>query len=136
MKKSILLVSLMLVIMFVLAGCGSAKEGTTLDVNMVEFTFTPSEFSIPAGQEITITVRNNGAVEHEFDIFNLGTDAGDSFGEEDLPNVYWSVKVQPGEKTTTTFTSPSEPGEYYVTCGTPGHLQAGMSGKLTVVAGG
>jgi uncharacterized cupredoxin-like copper-binding protein len=136
MKRSTLFIPLMFVIVFALTACGSGKKTNTIDVNMVEFTFTPSEFTIPAGQEITITARNNGAVEHEFDIFNLGTNAGDSFGDEDRPNVYWSVKVQPGEKTTTTFTAPTEAGEYYITCGTPGHLQAGMSGKLIVVAGG
>ena len=66
-------------------------------------------------------------------IFNLGTDAGDVFGDEDEANIYWEVEVQPGQSATTTFTAPSEPGEYYVTCGIEGHLEAGMIGSLTVV---
>jgi uncharacterized cupredoxin-like copper-binding protein len=102
---------------------------------MVEFTFTPSEFTIPAGKVITLTATNNGAVEHQFVIFKLGTNAGDKFGDEDIPNIYWRIKVSPGESTTTTFTAPSEPGKYYVTCGTAGHMQAGMSGSLIVVSG-
>ena len=55
---------------------------------------------------------------------------------EDQVNVYWDVEVQPGQSVTATFTAPVEPGEYVVTCGIQGHLEAGMSAKLMVVAGG
>jgi uncharacterized cupredoxin-like copper-binding protein len=33
------------------------------------------------------------------------------------------------------FTAPTDPGEYQIVCGTPGHFMSGMVGKLTVVAG-
>lgn len=138
MKRSKSALSLLLVLLFALTACGGgeSKATTNIDVNMVEFTFTPDHFTIPAGKEITLTAHNNGAVQHEFVIFKLGTNAGDSFGDEDLPNVYWQVQVKPGESITATFTAPSQPGEYFVTCATPGHLQAGMTAKLIVVAGG
>jgi uncharacterized cupredoxin-like copper-binding protein len=63
----------------------------------------------------------------------LGTHSGDFFDEEDLPNVYWETELQPGSSTSTTFTAPSEPGEYEVICRTEGHIMSGMVAKLTVV---
>ena len=134
MKKSLFVFMIVLALSTFLTACGGNQPTTNIEVSMVEFTFTPSEFIVPAGKEITITVANNGAVEHEFVIFKLGTDAGEKFGDEDLPNVYWQVKVLPAESTTTTFIAPSEPGKYFVTCGTAGHMQAGMSGSMTVVS--
>jgi uncharacterized cupredoxin-like copper-binding protein len=101
---------------------------------MVEFIFTPAEFVIPAGQEITITAVNNGAVIHEFVIMNFGQTIGDDFGDEDEGNIYWEVEAEPGKTVTATFTAPTEPGEYQVVCGTEGHFIAGMVGKLTVVS--
>jgi uncharacterized cupredoxin-like copper-binding protein len=43
------------------------------------------------------------------------------------------VEIQPGGSTNTSFTAPKEPGDYEIVCKTPGHLQAGMTAKLTVV---
>jgi uncharacterized cupredoxin-like copper-binding protein len=63
----------------------------------------------------------------------LGTTAGDSFDDEDIPNVYWEVEIPPGGSTNTSFTAPSEPGEYQVVCRTEGHIASGMTAALTVV---
>lgn len=126
--------TIMLVCMFIVAACGGNRPSTKLKVDMVEFIFTPAEFVIPAGQEITITAVNNGAVIHEFVIMNFGQTIGDDFGDEDEGNIYWEVEAEPGKTVTATFTAPTEPGEYQVVCGTEGHFIAGMVGKLTVVA--
>ncbi|MBK7320758.1 cupredoxin domain-containing protein [Candidatus Villigracilis affinis] len=126
--------TIMLVCMFIVTACGGNRPSTNLKVDMVEFIFTPAEFVIPAGQEITITAVNNGAVIHEFVIMNFGQTIGDDFGDEDEGNIYWEVEAEPGKTVTATFTAPTEPGEYQVVCGTEGHFIAGMVGKLTVVA--
>lgn len=126
---------LALLLAVVLAACGGGGASTTINVTMTDFKFEPMEFTVPAGQEITVNATNNGAVKHEFVIFKLGTDAGEKFGNEDEENIYWEVEVQPGQSVTVTFTAPSEPGEYYVTCGIEGHLEAGMNARMMVVAG-
>ena len=126
--------TIMLVCMFIVTACGGNRPSTNLKVDMVEFIFTPAEFVIPAGQEITIIAVNNGAVIHEFVIMNFGQTIGDDFGDEDEGNIYWEVEAEPGKTVTATFTAPTEPGEYQVVCGTEGHFIAGMVGKLTVVA--
>jgi len=134
MKKYIVPASVILVLSLALTSCGAGGPSTTINVIMTDFHFEPMEFTVPAGQEITVNATNNGAVEHEFVIFKLGTDAGEKFGDEDEDNILWEVEVLPGQSTTETFTAPVEPGEYYVTCGIEGHLEAGMNAKLKVVA--
>jgi len=116
-----------------LVSCGGGGPTTTIDVTMTDFQFQPSQFTIPAGQEITFTSSNNGAVVHNFVIMKLGATAGDFFDEEDVPNVYWEVELIPGGTTDTSFTAPTEPGEYDVICRTEGHIASGMTAKLIVV---
>jgi len=116
------------------AGGGGQSPATNIDVQMTEFTFQPTHFTVPAGQEIMVEAANNGAIEHNFVILNLGTQATLPFDEDDQANVYWEVAVSPGSSTSTTFTAPSEPGDYQVVCKTAGHVEAGMIGKLTVAA--
>ncbi|HEX6271176.1 MAG TPA: cupredoxin domain-containing protein [Anaerolineales bacterium] len=131
MKKTLMMLSVLLSL--VLAACGSAGPTTTINVTMTDFQFQPSQFTVPAGQEITLNSTNTGAVVHNFVIMELGTTAGDIFDEEDVPNVYWEVEIQSGGSTSTTFTAPTEPGEYEVVCRTEGHIISGMIAKLAVV---
>ena len=131
--KRILMIAAVL-FSLLLASCGGAGGVTTnIDVKMTDFQFQPSQFTVPTGQEITITSTNNGAVVHNFVIMKLGTSAGPMFDDEDVPNVYWEVELLPGADTNTSFTAPTEPGDYEVVCRTEGHIASGMIGKLTVV---
>ncbi|MBI2758203.1 MAG: cupredoxin domain-containing protein [Chloroflexi bacterium] len=133
MKNRISLTVVVLGFLLVLAACGGAGTvSNTINVTMTDFQFSPNTFTVPAGQTVTLNAANNGAVIHNFVIMKLGQSAGASFGDEDLPNVYWQVEVQPGASANATFTAPAEPGSYEVVCGTPGHLEAGMSAKLIV----
>ena len=119
----------------ILSACGGAAPSDTIDVTLTDFQFTPNLLTVPAGQEITVNAQNNGAVVHNFIVMKLGADAGTEFDDEDTPNVYWQVQLEPGGSTTATFTAPPDAGEYQIVCSTPGHLMAGMVAKLIVVAG-
>jgi uncharacterized cupredoxin-like copper-binding protein len=122
------------VISILLASCGGTSAPTTeIDLIMTDFQYSPNSFTVPAGEKITIHLVNSGAVVHNFIIMNPGQTAGSEFGDEDLPNVYWKLEVSPGNDSSTTFTAPEEPGEYEVVCSIPGHVQAGMVGRLIVV---
>src|SRR5512134_125472 len=132
MKQTLVIAAVLFSLMLVSCG-GAAVASNTINVTMTDFQFQPNQFTVPAGQEITFNSSNNGAVVHNFVIMKLGTQAGDFFDEEDLPNVYWETELQPGSSTSTTFTAPSEPGEYEVVCRTEGHIMSGMVAKLTVV---
>ena len=130
--KRILIVAVLLGLMLV--SCrGGGRASDTINVTMTDFQFQPNQFTVPAGQEITFNSSNNGAVIHNFVVMKLGTSAGDFFDDEDVPNVYWEVEIPAGGSVNTSFTAPSEPGEYQVVCRTEGHIVSGMTAKLTVV---
>lgn len=111
---------------------GGGGPSTSIDVIFTDFHFTPQAFVIPAGQEIAIHAVNNGAVEHDFIIMKYGTTVGADFGPEDQGNIYFELKTMPGDSVQKTFSAPTDPGEYQIICGVPGHFMAGMAGKLTV----
>ena len=123
------------IFILILASCAGGGPSNTINVTLTDFQFTPNEFTVPAGQEITVNAVNTGAVVHNFVIMKLGTNAGPTFEEDDDANVFWQERdIQPGGDISATFTSPEEPGEYQVVCRTEGHIASGMIGKLIVVA--
>jgi len=132
MRKILFL--LVILLSLTLASCGGSAPSTSIDVTLTDFSFTPNQFTIPAGQEITLKVLNNGAVVHNFIIMKLGTSAGEAFDTEDEANVFWSERdIPPGGDLSVTFTAPTEPGDYQVVCKTAGHIASGMIATVTVV---
>ena len=133
MKKLLPLLVAVLGLALPLSACSSSsKPSTNLNVTMTDFEYSPHTFIVPVGQAITLHANNNGAVEHTFVIMKFGTAVVEKFTDADQANVYWQIKLGPGESVTETFTAPNEPGEYQVVCDTPGHFQAGMIAKLVV----
>ena len=113
-------------------GGGGDKPLTTIDVDMTEHNFTPNEFTVPAGAEITINLNNIGKQPHEFQILVLGANVNESVDKDGNSTKYWSAIARPGESKSLSFTAPSEPGSYAIKCSAPGHTQAGMVGTLQV----
>src|SRR5215467_2842427 len=128
MKRNLIIAAIFFSLMLV--SCGAGGASTKINVTMTDFQFQPNQFTVPAGKEITFDAANNGAVVHNFVIMKLGTSAGPFFDDEDIPNVYWQVELQPGGSTSTSFTAPTEPGDYEVVCRTEGHIASGMTAKL------
>jgi uncharacterized cupredoxin-like copper-binding protein len=129
-----LLVLLVMVLVLALSACAKSGPATKISFTMTDFAFNPNEFTVPAGEDITLKVTHNGTMEHSFIVMKYGTDTGEMFDEDDKPNVYWEEDLQPGDSETVIFTAPDQPGTYQVICGMPGHLQSGMVGKLIVTA--
>ncbi len=133
MKRTLIIAAVLLSL--ILVSCGGGGASTKINVTMTDFQFQPNQFTVPAGQEITFNSVNNGAVVHNFVIMKKGTSAGPFFDDEDVPNVFWQVEIQPGSSVDTSFTAPTDPGDYEVVCKTEGHIASGMTAKLIVVAG-
>ncbi|MEX2322462.1 MAG: cupredoxin domain-containing protein [Acidimicrobiia bacterium] len=118
--------ALMAVIAIALAACGGGDETTTtaaptttaggagveVIIGATEFEFDPDELTVPADTEITLTLVNNGVVEHDITIDELD----------------FHLLARPGETVSTTLTVPA--GIYMVYCAVPGHHEAGMMGTL------
>jgi uncharacterized cupredoxin-like copper-binding protein len=95
-------------------GSGGA---TAVEVTAVDVSFEPKALTIAADTDVTITVTNDGALQHDFVIedTDFATELIDGGGNAEL------VVNLPA-------------GEYTYFCSVPGHREAGMEGTLTVTA--
>lgn len=84
-------------------------------VSAVDIAFEPKELTIAADTDVVVTITNNGALQHDFHIDELGV-------ASDLLNG--------GESTQVTINAPAGTHEFY--CAVTGHREAGMVGTLTV----
>ena len=129
--KKILIVAVFVGAM-VLTACGSSNKAT-LNVTATDSGYDSKTYTVPAGAKVTLNMTNNGAVEHEFAILKKDQHVTPPFGEKDEDKIYWELDGVPsGKSKSDTFTAPTEPGEYDVICGLPGHIELGMEATLIV----
>ncbi len=128
----ILLIVAALLTISACASTASAGASTTLNVDMTEFAYSPTTFNVPAGKEITLNLKNNGKVTHEFVIIKHGEKVTLPFDDDDEAKGYWEQEADAGKSVSVKFTAPSDPGTYTIVCGQPQHMEAGMVGTLTV----
>ena len=125
----------------VMGACGGESEPSTdLEVAVSEFEFSPNEWTVPSGEEISIDITNEGTVLHEWVLMQPGVSIE---SEADLPEteeelladfVFVEDEVEAGDSKTLTFTAPAA-GTYQVICAIEGHFDGGMEGTLTIVDG-
>lgn len=89
----------------------TADDGVT--ISATEFKFDPGSFTVPADTPTTVTLSNEGVVEHDITI-------------DDADVVIYAAagKSEQGE-----VTLPA--GEHVFYCSIPGHRDAGMEGTVT-----
>lgn len=130
-----------------------SAAGASVRITMGEFYFRPDTVTLKAGQEVTIELVNEGAVEHEFmvgrevhfedgrpegykDDFFRGIDVRyvlDKAKFEREPEHGTEVEVEPGGKAVLTFAVPQDRvGQWEFGCFVSGHYEAGMKGRLVV----
>ena len=91
-------------------------EGSqAISLTMVDIAFEPTELTIPAGVDVTIELKNDGVLPHNFAVPSEGIQS------EDFPS---------GASGSVTINLPA--GSYEFICSVPGHADAGMRGTLTV----
>ena len=138
MKPRVVPLAVILSVMLLTSACsGGVEEASTeLSATVQEFSFSPSTWTVPAGQEISIAVNNAGTVLHEWVLLQEGVVIA---SEADLPEteeelladfVYVEEEVEPDETKTLTFQAPPA-GTYQVICAIETHFDAGMEGTLT-----
>jgi uncharacterized cupredoxin-like copper-binding protein len=109
-----------------------AAAARSVGVTLKEFTLTPQPTTARAGK-VTFTVRNSGAIQHEFVVIRTKKSAGNLLkGAEadEAGNVGEIGGVKPGA--TKTLRLNLKAGHYALICNLPGHYQAGQHADLVV----
>lgn len=133
------LVMLAVVALTTVACSGGGNESSTeLTATVQEFQFTPNTWTVPAGEQISIAITNEGTVTHEWVLLQEGVTIT---SEDELPGteeelladfVNVEEEVEAGETKTLTFEAPPA-GTYQIICAIEEHFDAGMEGTLTSV---
>ena len=134
--RTITLAVLALALALAAAACGSDDDDAagaprTIDVEMRDVAFSPSELRVAAGETVTFRFTNVGKVAH--DAF-IGDEAAQREHEGDMADdggmhhddAGGAITVEPGESATLTHTF-DERGTVEVGCHQPGHYAAGMT---------
>lgn len=112
--------------------------------------FSITEFTVEAGEEVTLVLKNVGSLPketfgHNLVILNSGVDlveyatgamanAENEYLPADMSQTFaHTILLGPGEEDTITFMAPTEPGQYEFLCTFPGHYGT-MRGVMIVEA--
>jgi plastocyanin len=95
----------------------SAGAGASLAVTGNEYRFEPPELRARAGEMVSMTFTNTGAIPHTLTVPAAQADTG---------------SVAAGASATISFAAPVEAGRYEFLCSFGGHAEAGMVGALIV----
>lgn len=100
------------------------------DVNNME---DPPVWTVEAGSTVSVNFENQGSMEHNWAVINLGEEIPVPFILEDHQDLilYDTGMVAGGEGGSFAFRVPQEPGEYTVICTVAGHYPS-MQGRLIV----
>ena len=146
--RSVRRLTLLSAALILLAACGGAtaptagRAATTANVSATEFSFAPQNITARLGQPITIVLKNDGQLEHDWTVMQLeaedvrtspeaegGGHAAGGLNTATMPEVHVAAGV--GQTASLTFT-PKEAGSYEFICTVAGHKEAGMRGTLRV----
>lgn len=119
-----------ILVLLTLSGCG--PKTTQLDIELSEFEFNPNAFTVKAGEQVNLNLKNNGALEHNFVILKAGYEATAPFDRKNKAMIYFEQKVPANKSISASFRAPKEAGIYEIICSIPGHLEQNMKGTLTV----
>ncbi len=108
--------SFLALLLVALAACSSTPQ--TLEITLVaeDIMWGTDTIHAKVGQPIEITLRNDGALDHNFVIESLGVD----------------VLLTPGDIEVVPVFTPDAAGTIVYICNIPGHEEAGMVGEIIV----
>ena len=116
------------------SGCGGDDSSSAHATVGIRYShFTADDITVPAGVPVTITLRNDDPIDHEWIVgdealhqrHRTGTEP--SHGERPTEQT-----ILAGQRVETVVTFDT-PGEYSYICHLPRHEAYGMKGRLTVV---
>jgi uncharacterized cupredoxin-like copper-binding protein len=117
---------------FLMVGCGNSPP-TRATIAIRYSQFVTDAITLPAGVPVTITLRNNDPIDHEWivgppEVHERHRSGTEPFHDEVPAEV--TIPALSARMTTLTF---ERAGEYAFICHLPGHEAYGMVGRLRVV---
>jgi len=95
--------------------------------------FGPDVIEVPAGEPVTITLRNDDPIGHEWMVGDAAMHERHRTGTEPFHDTVPTEVTIPALETRVTTVTFVEPGDYAYICHLPGHEEYGMTGVLRVV---
>jgi uncharacterized cupredoxin-like copper-binding protein len=115
MKQRIGSVLILILLGLSLASCSGGPTVREVTLVAEDIAWNQTLIEAKVGDTIQLTLRNDGALDHDFVLEELGID----------------VPLAPGEQQTITFVV-TEAGTLDYICSVPGHQDAGMEGQIIV----
>ena len=134
MKPLAALLGIIVVAAIAWSGCGGGAAADEQSAIAIRYSrFVPDELTVRARVPVTIELRNDDPIEHEWIV---GTDASHEAhrtGTEPYHDTRPTEVTIPALSSRTTTIVFDEPGDYSYICHLPGHEAYGMTGTLRVV---
>ena len=114
----------------------AAKVARTIDVSMDDsMRFNPNSIRVKAGETVRFFIRNTGSLDHEMVIGTLAELKEHSAMMKKMPTMQHAepnmIRLAPGQRGGIVWQF-DKPGIVDFACLVPGHMEAGMVGKVTV----
>ena len=106
----------------------SAREGVTIRFHYSHF--EPTVVTVRAGTQVTITLRNDDPIDHEWIVGSPDVHEVHRHGTEASHSGRATEVTVPALSTRTTTITFDDPGEFAYICHLPGHEEYGMKGVL------
>jgi nitrite reductase (NO-forming) len=121
------------------AACSSdsSEKEPTIEVIAQNVRFTPDRIEVPAGQMVTLKLKNLDSTEHDLEVRGLtpsSISGGGHEGHGEPIRLTKTIAVHTDAKGSATVEfQADEKGTYEVVCTIPGHAEAGMVATLVVI---
>ncbi len=115
-----------------MAGCGGGDDAATATVGIRFSRFTTESLEARAGEPVTIMLRNDDPIDHEWIVGTADVHDRHRTGTEPFHASRPKEVTIPALETRETTVVFDEPGVYEFICHLPGHEAYGMVGTVTV----
>jgi uncharacterized cupredoxin-like copper-binding protein len=119
----------------VIAGCGGGGPPDHATIEIHYSSFVQKSIEVPAGKPVTLTLKNDDPIEHEWIIGTADVHERHRTGTEPHHDTIPTEVTVPAFETRVTMITFDHPGDLLYICHLPGHEQYGMVGTLHVVEG-
>jgi uncharacterized cupredoxin-like copper-binding protein len=116
----------------VTAGCGGGDDAASATVGIHFSKFTTQSIEATVGEPVTITLRNDDPIDHEWIVGTAEVHDRHRTGTEPFHSTRATEVTIPALESRETTVVFDAPGVYQYICHLPGHEEYGMVGTVTV----